>query len=336
MMEPMPLVSIVTPSYNSARFIESCIQSVLSQSYPNVEHIVQDAGSTDGTVEILQKYNDCIHWVSEPDKGESDGLNRALQRSRGEIIGVLNADDEYLPHALSWAVEHLTANPQAAVIYGDQYTIDSAGKRILDVHSQSYDFRKVLCVEHVIPAQAAFVRRRSLEAVGFYADTSRNTCPDYEMWIRLGLKFSMQYVPGFVVNYRWHAESIGGQASIVPTMVTSKREVIERTLSASDTPDSIKSLRRRAHSGVVWWGATVLVANGEFSKGIAEFYQSLRIAPSIAQIPRIIRFLKHLEFWDKTHQPTWRRINRILIPGLVFIGQTCQQLGLQRQEQYGP
>lgn len=97
-----PVVSIVTPCRNAAQFIEQCVTSVLKQDYPFVEHILQDGASDDGTVEILNRYarnEGSLQVESEPDTRQSDGLNRALQRCRGDIIGVLNADDEYLPGA---------------------------------------------------------------------------------------------------------------------------------------------------------------------------------------------------------------------------------------------
>ena len=138
-----PLVSILTPSYNCAKFIEQCILSVLSQNYPQVEHIIQDNVSNDGTIEILKKYSDRVNWVSEPDGGQSDGLNRALKRCHGDIIGVLNADDEYLPHAVSWAVENFARFPDMAVIYGDQYDVDSHGNIVHKTYGRDYDFEKV-------------------------------------------------------------------------------------------------------------------------------------------------------------------------------------------------
>jgi glycosyltransferase involved in cell wall biosynthesis len=100
-----PLVSVLTPCFNSQAYLAECIESVLAQNYPHVEMIIQDGGSTDGTLEILRKYEGRVDWISEKDGGQSDGLNRALQRCRGDIIGVLNSDDAYLPHAASWAVE---------------------------------------------------------------------------------------------------------------------------------------------------------------------------------------------------------------------------------------
>jgi len=248
----MPLVSIVTPCYNSVEFIERCIQSVLSQDYPNVEHIIQDGASTDGTLDILKKYTNRVNWISEPDNGQSDGLNRALQRCKGDFICVLNADDELLPHAASWAVAHFARYPDVAVIYGDQYDVGPDGKILNRTYGPEYDFSKIFCVENVIPAQAAFIRRVHFEQVGFYADITRKTCPDYEMFVRIGLKFPIIHITGFVCKYRWHPGSEGHQASIIPEMIKSKIEVITRVINDPETPDLIRSLSKRARSGALW------------------------------------------------------------------------------------
>jgi len=179
-------VSIVTPCYNDARFIAECIESVLSQEYLYLEHIIQDGGSTDDTIEIVtryaKKYSDKIKFVSETDSGQADGLNKAIQRSTGDIFLVLNADDALLPHASSWAVKHLSKNPDAAVVYGDGCIIDENSKVIERFVAQPYNFEKLLCVELVLPAQASFIKKVYFEQVGFYADSTLDTCPDYEMW----------------------------------------------------------------------------------------------------------------------------------------------------------
>jgi hypothetical protein len=150
----MPVVSIVTPSFNNAKFIEECIRSVLAQDYSYIEHIIQDGDSTDATVEILKKYKktkykDRIKVFIEKDLGQSDALNRAIQKTKGDIILVLNADDTLMPYAVSWGVEQMKKYPKAAVIYGDTYTINEKGE-IIDIYkAHEYVFEKLLCVELV-------------------------------------------------------------------------------------------------------------------------------------------------------------------------------------------
>lgn len=255
-----PLVSIVTPSFNSGKFIEECIQSVLNQDYPYVEHIIKDGGSGDNTLKILKKYSndkykDRIKWVSNPDKGQSDGLDKAIKLARGEVILVLNADDVLLPYACSWGVSNLKMNSNVAVVYGDEYIIDETGKIIHEFTGPRYDYEKLLCVEIVPAAQTAFIRRSYFEQVGLGADSTLETCPDYEMWVRIGARFPMKYSPGFVCKYRWHKGSEGQQPSMILKMVEAKKQVMDRVFNDKKTPKRIKKLKKRAYAGVEMWGA---------------------------------------------------------------------------------
>jgi len=263
------LVSIVTPCYNSARFIKGCIESVLAQDYPRVEHIVQDGDSHDGTVEILRRYDGRVDWISEPDDGQADGLNRALQRCRGDIILVLNADDELLPHAASWGVKKMAEHPEAAVVYGDLFFVDEDGSPAGEfLGPDPYDYVQVLCVERVPPAQAAFVRRTHFEQVGFYADTTLPTCPDYEMWVRIGLRFPMVHMPGFITRYRCHFGSLGREKDVIDEMCETKRMVMDRLFDDPTTPQEIRMLKKRAHAGVKSWTASMLLQESSKVAGL--------------------------------------------------------------------
>ena len=131
-MHDQPLVSIVTPSYNQARFLGQAVESVLVQDYPQIEYLVLDGGSTDGSVEILRAHEDRIdHWVSEPDAGQADAINRGWQRSRGQILAWLNSDDRYEPGAISAVVEAFQRHPGADVVAGDCQVIDGHGAFLL-------------------------------------------------------------------------------------------------------------------------------------------------------------------------------------------------------------
>lgn len=287
-----PLVSIVTPCFNSAAFIERCIESVLTQDYPRVEQIIQDGASSDGTVDILRRYDGLVDWVSEPDAGQADGLNRALQRCRGDIILVLNADDELLPHAASWGAANLARYSGAAVVYGDVYFVDESGKIICEfLGPDPYDYAQLLCVEQVPPAQAAFIRRAHFEEVGLYADTSLTTCPDYEMWVRIGMRFPMVHVPGLVARYRLHSGSEGQQSGVILEMYNSKRLVMDRVFEDPSTPLELRRLRRRAHAGVASWTADMLVSPGNMRAALRYALMGFCIRPGAFQIRLLARYI---------------------------------------------
>jgi len=279
------LVSIITPCYNDARFISECIESILKQDYPYIEHVIQDGASTDGTAELIKSYAerfpDKIKYVSEPDSGQSDGLDKAIRHSTGDILLVLNADDMLLTHSASWAIKNMLENPDLAVIYGDVYIIDENSKIIDQFVAHPYNFEKLLCVELIPPAQATFIRRTCLEKVGFYADSALDTCPDYEILIRLGLKFPMKHIPCFVTKYRRHTRPLDSKAErTVSRFINSKKLVMDRVFDSPRTPERLKKLRRRAYGGLNMWAMVTEVglSNKKFLnlRAFALFIESAR------------------------------------------------------------
>ena len=294
-----PLVSIVTPCFNSERYLRECIESVLNQDYPKVEHIIQDGASTDGTLDILKqysakKYRKRIKWKSKKDKGQADGLNKALQRAKGDILLVLNADDILLPFASSWGVEQLARYPDCAVVYGDEYIINEAGD-VIDffVPKDPYTFERLFSIKLVLPAQAAFIRRAMLETVGLYADPSLATCPDYEMWVRIGMKFPMKHVHGPVCKYRHHIESEGRREDMLEKMMHAKRMVINRILSDPKTPIRIGKLKQRAYSGLYQWGSEMSGGIDAYHKELSYQWRSFIAYPRLHSTGRLAWVIKH-------------------------------------------
>ena len=295
-----PLVSIITPCFNSGAYLEACIKSVFAQDYPNVEHIIQDANSTDRTKYILKKYSESkykrrIRIVSETDNGQSDGLDKALKRSKGDILLVLNADDELLPYACSWGIAQLQKYPECAVVYGDEYIINEEGETIdFFVGKYPYRYDKIICVEFVRPAQAAFIRRNMMEQVGLYADTTLLTCPDFEMWVRLGARFPMRHEFGPVCKYRHHKQSEGRLPEMIGEMVVAKKSVIDRVLSDPKTPLSITKLKKRAYAGLYHWAAISASSIGAYRIAIRYLFKSFLYRPQIHKIIRLYRLItKH-------------------------------------------
>src|SRR5688572_17831514 len=144
-MEESPLVSIITPSFNQARFLEETIQSVLSQDYANIEYLIVDGGSTDGSLEIIKRYAGRLAWwVSEKDQGQTDAINKGFARAQRKILAWLNSDDTYLPHAVSEAAAYLLSNPEAGMVYGDANLIDEAGRTIGRFPARQTDYRRLM------------------------------------------------------------------------------------------------------------------------------------------------------------------------------------------------
>jgi glycosyltransferase involved in cell wall biosynthesis len=201
-MQPLR-VTIVTPSFNSAPFLEEAIESVLAQDYPAIEYLVMDAGSADGTLPILERYRGRIRYWSEPDQGAADAINRGFRLGSGAIVAWLNADDRYLPGAVRAAVEHLQENPAAAVAYGEAYWTDEAG-RVLGPYPTVKPFDPAMFSRECAVCQpACFMRRSAMEDAG-WLDAALHSAFDYDLWIRLARRHPFTHVPAFLAYSRMH------------------------------------------------------------------------------------------------------------------------------------
>ncbi|MBW8011286.1 MAG: glycosyltransferase [Chloroflexi bacterium] len=188
------IVSIITPSYNSEKFVEETILSVKNQDYPFIDHIIIDGGSTDGTIAILNKYLH-LNWISEKDEGQSDAINKGFGIAKGEIIGWLNSDDTYQPEAISTAINFLKKNTDVDIIYSDVQIIDECGQPVGISRSQSFDIWKLIETNY-IRQPTVFIRRRVIKSLKG-VDENLHFVMDYELWMRAAMAgFKIQYLPG--------------------------------------------------------------------------------------------------------------------------------------------
>jgi glycosyltransferase involved in cell wall biosynthesis len=201
-----PKISIVTPSYNQAPFLEETIRSVLLQGYPNLEYIIIDGGSTDGSVEIIRKYEKWLaYWVSEPDQGQSNAINKGWRRATGEICAWLNSDDVYLPGALKNVARSFIEYPEKELLYGDLLYIDQ--KSTISGYLRAPDFSlERLVYENYIPQPTTFLKRAALERVG-YLNEDLHFCMDYDLWLRIAANRRSFYLPRTLAAFRFHPQS---------------------------------------------------------------------------------------------------------------------------------
>ncbi len=203
-LSPRPLVSIVTPSYNQARFLEETIQSVLAQDYAPIEYLIVDGGSQDGSLEIIQRYaHRLAWWISEADNGQTEAINKGFAHAHGEVFAWLNSDDTYLPHAVREAVQYLQAHPEVGMVYGDANLINESGEVIGTFPARQTNYRRLRRGYVHIPQQAAFFRASLWHQVG-PLDPTFFFAMDYDLWVRIAKIAPIHYYPRLWANFRLH------------------------------------------------------------------------------------------------------------------------------------
>jgi glycosyltransferase involved in cell wall biosynthesis len=246
------LVSIVTPSFNQARFLPATIESVLAQTYPNIEYIVVDGASTDDSVDVIRRYTDRLaDWVSEPDKGQTEAINKGFARANGEILAWLNSDDTYQPEAVAEAVAYLQQHPEIGLVYGEANFIDEHGQVIGRFPAAQTDYERLRRGYVHIPQQAAFWRADLFRQVGTL-DERLYFAMDYDLWRKLAAVSRIKYLPGRVwANFRLHGDSktIAEDDRCWPEMIEIHRRGNGGWLSVI----TIKYLLRRVLAPLVTW-----------------------------------------------------------------------------------
>jgi glycosyltransferase involved in cell wall biosynthesis len=231
-VEDQPLVSIICFCKDRAVTIRRSIESVLSQSYRNIEFVVQDGASTDGTVEILQSYQDPrIRLISEPDSGPGEAFWRVLNRCEGKIIGTCLSDEELLPDAVAEAVERFHQNPHVGAITGDGYITDLDGKITGDFIAGEFNIVDYLLGRYCPLWPASFFRKQALLDVGLKSHTWTIECLEFEIWCRLGTQHVVKYFPGRVAKYGVHSTQLSNTAKYFTEHFDHRAKVIRELFS---------------------------------------------------------------------------------------------------------
>lgn len=266
-----PSVSIVTPAYNRASYLDETIQSVLAQDYPLIEYIVLDDGSTDNTREVLEKYTGRLIWESHPNMGETRTVNKGWSMAHGEIVAVVNSDDPLLPGAVSTAVAFMQSRPDILVAYPDWDFIDQDSNVIGHHQVPDYDYLYMVRRHHCSVGPGAFIRRKSFELTGM-RDPQFRYVADFEYWLRLGLYGQFARIPRTLATFRVHPASASvshkGRA-----MADEHIRLVRRIYSRPDLPPEVRGVRAEAFAwahGVagVTAGSNRWVALGHYSRAM--------------------------------------------------------------------
>lgn len=278
-MPDLPLVSIVTPSYNQARFLEATLRSVLEQDYPNMEYLVVDGASSDGSVEIIHRYADRLAWwVSEKDSGQSEAINKGLRRARGEFVGWLNSDDIYLPGAVSAAVKIFQSHPQAGLVYGDAQAIDADGKPFNLMRARQYTLADLMAF-NIICQPAAFMRRSVLDEAG-YLDPVYQLLMDNLLWMCMARKAPIVYTPQIWAAARYH-----DQAKNRTRGAAYGQEARRLIADLKSRPEFAKPLQvgeKRILAGVERFDGFYLTDAGRPREALHSYWRAFRLYPKMA------------------------------------------------------
>lgn len=241
--KPLSL-AVVIPSYNRSEYLREAIDSVLEQDHPDLTLLVVDGGSTDGSIDILKSYGDRVDWVSEPDEGHADAINKGWARTRSEVIAWLNADDRYAgPDATRLGCQYLAASPETDIVYGDCRWIDERGRDCGLSYVQPFSLEfAVLTADHCIPQPAAFVRRSLVERAGVLRTDVFTK--DREFWLRAALHGRIDYWPRTLAEQR-NDQGISFQGRTVAHAIYQVSEEFFRT---PDLPGHLRQLKPRAMS----------------------------------------------------------------------------------------
>ncbi|MFN8435163.1 MAG: glycosyltransferase family 2 protein [Anaerolineales bacterium] len=275
----MILVSIITPSYNQAKYLEQTITSVLDQTYPSIEYIVVDGKSKDGSVDIIKKYVDKLaYWVSEKDKGQADAINKGFSRATGEIIAWLNSDDYYLPETVQDAVKIFEENPDVVLVYGNMLAVDENSVTFNTMKYRQLTLKDLLCF-NIIGQPAVFMRRSALQQTNGL-DATFHFLLDHLLWIQIAKQGKILHV-----NQTWAAARYHAEAKNVSKAAEFGREafrILETIAQDKDLAKALLSVDRRAHASAFRVDARYLLDGGYPAKALQQWFRALFIHPPTA------------------------------------------------------
>jgi glycosyltransferase involved in cell wall biosynthesis len=308
-----PRISIVTPSYNQRDFIEETIRSVLLQGYPDLEYIIIDGGSTDGSTDVIRKYERWLSFfVSEKDRGQGHAIVKGLEKATGEVLAWLNSDDTYCPETLEVVGEILSQRPDLDLLYGDCEMVDAKGG-IIDLIEARHGRLPELLAKDFIPQPSVFFRASAWGRVGGL-DTSLSFILDYDLWIRMMLKgVKFHYLPHPLSRFRWHDVSKSSQD--VAEFGFEYLVILERLFRSTEDMELRKAFLRGYHQ------AFSIIASG-YERAIVN---------GRGQESELMQFLKQWIEHLKKHQEAYGATPEVWAESLYRIGQSYSLQGYTKR-----
>lgn len=275
----MTLVSIITPSYNQASYLEQTILSVLDQDYARIEYIVVDGASTDGSVEIIRKYESRFAWwVSEKDRGQADAINKGFARATGDIVAWLNSDDYYLQGAVSAAVKVFEEHPDVVLVYGNMLAVDEDGRTFNTLNYKQLTVEDLLCFQ-IIGQPAVFMRRFALQKTNGL-DSTFHFLLDHLLWIQIAQQGKILHADQTWCAARTHAEA--KNRAKAAEFGREAFRILETVARDFHLAPILAKVTRRAHASAHRVDSRYLLDGGQPGKALSAWIRALFIHPSTA------------------------------------------------------
>jgi glycosyltransferase involved in cell wall biosynthesis len=269
------LISVITPTYNRAEYLAETVESVLGQTYPDLEYIVLDDGSTDETPIIAGNYRGSLSYLAHGNMGEAHTVNKGFSMAKGDIVGIVNSDDPILPGLVERVVEAFAEDERLLVVYPDWRMIDQASKPVKDVRVPEYDYLKMVRLQKCLIGPGAFIRKRafSLESG---RDPTYRFIGDFEFWLRLGRHGPFARIPDVLATHRVHPGSESGKGDLGRAEETIR--VVDEYFTRGNLPTEVGRLEREARSNAAYHAARMCMASAP-GRSRAYYRESLRRFP---------------------------------------------------------
>ncbi len=278
-MTSSPSITIITPSYNQAEFLEFAIRSVLAQEIPDLEYFIVDGRSTDGSVEIIQKFaHQLAWWISEPDSGQAEAINKGFARARGEFVAWLNSDDMYAPGMLNQAIEVLRAHPEVGLVFGNAVSINEDGLPLNEATFGDWTLKDLMAF-NIIWQPAVVFRKSVLDQAG-YLNPKYHYMLDHHLWLRMARHSTLKYVPHLWAFARHHSfaknvaqpEGFGREAL----------EVLEWMKTQPDLQAIIQQAPSSIQAGAYRFNARYLLDGGKGWPALKNYLKAFSLHPKTA------------------------------------------------------
>lgn len=304
MTDATPLVSIVVPVYNGARFLREAIDSLLAQTYPRCEIIAVDDGSTDATPEVLAAYDTRVTRLRQANRGQAAAMNAGWARSQGRVLSYLSADDRLRPSAVETAVRTLHAHPDAVAVYGDYGLMDPASALLRVVRAPAFVHREVVATGSCPPGPGVFIRRAAHERAGPWDETLRQL-PDFDYWLRLGLLGPLVHTPHALADFREHDASATFRPP-TPDRANEWLVVYERFFGRPDLPADLRALEREAVARAHVLAARAHLRARRHGAAARHLVRTATLAPRVLASHRTARLLASGLVGAWRHRRRWR------------------------------